>query len=150
MTNIFDMKSIRALNYSTTNMTTVTLSALIYDFGTSKVNGYILPSNVVPCQTFKELYKNYFYVKASSVCGTVENPIDSYIPLEYLKQETVTLVHKIRLDLTPPILSTPMLIITCKLQNEELLVQFNQTYIIELIKEGLVYIGPKTIVEVQW
>jgi len=126
-----------------------TLSALIYDFCISEVNGYMLPSHAMPFESFEQLYHNTVYVQASSIHSTKEKPIDSYIPLEYVQEESATLVHTRRIE-TDPILRTPMQIITCKIPNEERVVQFNKEYFMGLVKKGLVYMGAKKKVVVSW
>lgn len=126
-----------------------TLSALIYDFCISEVNGYMLPSQAMPFESFEQLYHNTVYVQASSIHSTKEKPIDSYIPLEYVQEESATLVHTRRIE-TDPILRNPMQIITCKIPNEERIVQFNKEYFMGLVKKGLVYMGPKKKAVVSW
>lgn len=113
-----------------------TLSALIYDFCISKTNGYMLPSQAMPFESFEQLYHNTIYVHATSINSTKQNPIDSYIPLEYVQEETATLVHTRRLE-TDPLLRNPMQIITCKIPNEERIVQFNKEYFMGLVKKDL-------------
>ena len=126
-----------------------TLSALIYDFCISEVNGYMLPFHAMPFESFEQLYHNTVYVHASSIHSTKEKPIDSYIPLEYVQEESATLVHTRRIE-TDPILRNPMQIITCKIPNEERAVQFNKEYFMGLVKKGLVYMGPKKKAVVSW
>lgn len=126
-----------------------TLSALIYDFCISETNGYMLPSQATPFQSFEQLYHNTIYVHATSIHSTEQNPIDSYIPLEYIQEESVTLVHTRRLE-TDPLLRNPMQIITCKIPNEECIVQFNKEYFMGLVKKGLVYMGAKKKAVVSW
>ena len=126
-----------------------TLSALIYDFEISEVNGYMLPSQAMPFESFEQLYHNTIYVHATSIHSTEQNPIDSYIPLEYVQEETVTLVHTRRIE-TDLLLRTPMQIITCKIPNEERTVQFNKNYLMSLVKKGLVYMGAKKKAVVSW
>jgi hypothetical protein len=126
-----------------------TLSALIYDFCISEVNGYMLPAQAMPFESFEQLYHNTVYVQVSSIHSTTEKPIDSYIPLEYVQEESVTLVHTRRIE-TDPLLRNPMQIITCKIPNEERVVQFNKEYFMGLVKKGLVYMGAKKKVVVSW
>ena len=126
-----------------------TLSALIYDFCISETNGYMLPSQATLFQSFEQLYHNTIYVHATSINSTEQNPIDSYIPLEFVQEETATLVHTRRLE-TDPLLRNPMQIITCKILNEERIVQFNKEYFMGLVKKGLVYMGAKKKAVVSW
>ena len=126
-----------------------TLSALIYDFCISETNGYMLPSQATLFQSFEQLYHNTIYVHATSINSTEQKPIDSYIPLEFVQEETATLVHTRRLE-TDPLLRNPMQIITCKILNEERIVQFNKEYFMGLVKKGLVYMGAKKKAVVSW
>jgi hypothetical protein len=116
-------------------MTTITLSALLTECGLSKQKDQSLPAGSKPFTMFQHLYQYTTYVEAESIYSTPEAPIKTYLPLQFIREESGILV--------PSEGST--IVIWCKLLNDDRVVQCTKGFFMKMVQRGIVYTNMNTV-----
>lgn len=124
-------------------MSTVTLSAKMYELAFRRFPNTLLPKTSFPFDKFQNLYQYTTYIEVESEHSTPEKPIRSYVPLQFMCEEKATLTAE----------DGPSIIIWCKsLDNDARQIQFTKAYFMMLVKRGLVHTDKNTVreVKIEW
>ena len=124
-------------------MSVVTLSAKMYELAFRRFASTSLPKTSFPFDKFQNLYQYTTYIEVESEYSTPEKPIRSYVPLQFIREETATLTAG----------DGPSIIIWCKaLDNDTRQIQFTKAYFMILVKRRLVHTDKNIVreVKIEW
>jgi len=109
-------------------MQTITLSRKISETESSK-RVLDLPESSVPFTKFQHLYQYTTYIKTELDTHDKDTPRYSYIPLQFVREDNVTIAQSIG----------PEIYITCNALDDNRTVEFSKGYFMLLVKRNQVY-----------
>ena len=125
-------------------MSTITLSAKMNELALVQMPSAPRPSTSVPLTKLQQLYQFTTFVETESIYSTPEKPIRTYIPLQFVREESALTTTT----------SPSEMIMWCKVadDSDERLIQFTKNYMMMLVKRGVVYTDTHVIrkVKVEW